>query len=264
MYIKEFKRRIIQLEEIINKIEKELPRFPQGNLRIQAKQGYPQYFHVTDNGNAHGTYITVDNKKLAEKLAQKNYYEKLLKEAKREYKAISSYLKGMNGNCPEEVYLSMNEYRRNLITPWLISDEEYAKQWESDPYIKSSYKPEECIYPTDKGDLVRSKTEARIADMYYALGIPYRYEAQLILTYNKIKYPDFTILKLPERKVYYHEHMGCMEDETYRIANIKKINEYAEVGILPGINLILTFETSYSQLNIPALKIHFNKFFLEG
>ncbi len=254
MFSKELKKRKALLEKTIDKISQELPDLPPGKLRIQKSRNTPQYFHVTGKDNARGSFIRADNRELAAKLAHRTYYEKLLKVLKREHAAICSYLKCIEDKRPEEIYSAMSEYRKQLVTPLLISDKEYARRWESTPYEKNPYHPEECTQPTEKGDLVRSKSEARIADIYYALGIPYRYETPLRLKNGKIKYPDFTLLKLPERSEYYHEHMGIMEDVTYRSANIIKLNEYAASGIFTGKNLILTFEADYAPLDTRELR----------
>lgn len=260
--VKELNNRKKQLEKIIEMVTKELPRLPKGNLRIQKKRETAQYYQVTEKGDTHGSFIRVENRKLAEELAQKTYYEKLLREAQREILAIDTFMQRMEGKSPEDVYASMNTYRKALVTPMLISNEEYAKKWEEEPYERNPFRPEECIHPTDRGDLVRSKSEARIADMYYALGIPYRYEALLRLKNGKTKYPDFTLLKMPERTLYYHEHMGLMEDEFYRRNNLVKIKEYAESGICTGKNLILTFETDYTTLDIRTLRNNVKNIFL--
>lgn len=262
MYKQEFKERSILLEKIIDKVEREILYLPQGKLRVQNKRGKPQFFHVTDGTKRRGEYIPVEDIELVRKLAKRTYYEKLLKEAKHEQRAISSYLREIGEKSPEDVFSSMNDYRKGLVDPILMSDEDYAKMWEAMPYEKNPYHPEECTQPTDKGDLVRSKSEARIADMYYAMGIPYRYEAPVKMKNGKIKYPDFTILKLPERTEYYHEHMGLMEDEIYRSNNITKLNEYAESKIFTGNNLILTFETEYAPLNIKSLRNNVKEIFL--
>lgn len=254
MFIEELKKRRVQLSQLIDYVTKELEGLPLGNLRIQSRNNSPQYFHVTKAGGKQGTYIKAENRGLAAELAKRSYYEKFLREAMREYKAISAYLRGMRGISAEDVYSGMNPLRKAIVEPILISDEDYAARWETAPYEKNPYNPEECIHPTEKGDLVRSKSEARIADMYYALGIHYRYEAPLRLKNGKIKYPDFTILKFPERIEYYHEHMGCMDDEGYRAKNLVKLSEYAESGILTGKNLILTFEADYAPLNIKVLR----------
>ncbi len=254
MFSKELEARNVLLESIITKITFELPGLPEGNLRIQKNKDSVQYFHVKEKNDNHGNYIKTENKEFAAELAQKTYYEKLLKKAKTEHDAISDYLKKIKGQCPEEVFSMMNEYRKELVNPLLVSDNDYAYDWENLPYTKKPFYPEECIYPTEKGDMVRSKSEAMLADMYYSLGIPYKYEAPVRMKNGKVKYPDFTLLKVHERSEYYHEHMGLMNDEFYRSKNLIKINEYAESNIFTGINLILTFEADSAPLNIKAIR----------
>jgi hypothetical protein len=49
------------------------------------------------------------------------------------------------------------------------------------------------IHRTERGELVRSKSELVIADKLYARGIDYAYEQPLVLPNGHIRYPDFTI-----------------------------------------------------------------------
>ena len=262
MNIKEFEKRKKKLEDLSAKIQQEILKEPEGNLRIAKNGNSVQFFLVEEKGDTKGKYLKKNDMEYIKGLAKRNYYEKLLREIGKEIEAITSYLSRLPSVSPEEVYNSLSEYRQELVSPLLLSDSDYAKRWEAVPYEKNPYKPEECIHPTDKGDMVRSKSEARIADMYFALGIPYRYEAPLKLKNGKVKYPDFTILKLPERTLYYHEHLGVMEDETYRCANILKINEYSESQICTGKNLILTFETGYAPLDLRNLRSNIKEIFL--
>lgn len=67
----------------------------------------------------------------------------------------------------------------------IITDEMYAEQWENEQYEVNPYYQEEKVYPTKKDEFVRSKSEVLLADMYYELGIPYRYEAELRLKNGK-------------------------------------------------------------------------------
>lgn len=263
MYRKELRERKKLLEETIAKINSELPKLPKGNLRIQRNREKPQFFLVTDKSDCHGQFIKSADRELVKELAKKTYYEKVLREAERENRAITVCLKGTENVNPENVYASLNKYRKELIDPLLMSDKDYAKQWEATEYMKNPYRQEECVRETERGEFVRSKVEEAIANTYYALGIPYRYEAPVTLKNGKTKYPDFTLLKLPERIEYYHEHMGCMEDEVYRTSNITKLQEYAESGIFTGKNLILTFETDYSPFNVKKFRNNIKEIFSE-
>ena len=102
--------------------------------------------------------------------------------------------------------------------------------------------------------MVRSKSEAIIADMLYDLGIPYHYECPIKLKGGQIRYPDFTILRTKTREVIYLEHFGLLDDEGYRRDALEKLDIYRTNGIYPGKNLLFTYETEYSPLDINGIK----------
>ncbi len=102
--------------------------------------------------------------------------------------------------------------------------------------------------------MVRSKSEAIIADMLLNLKIPYHYEIPLNLSRTIVRYPDFTILKVSTREVFYFEHFGMMDDEEYRNNCFAKINEYRSYGIHTGRNLITTFESETMPLDIKSIR----------
>lgn len=250
----QLKKRNEMLNKLIAKTKKEIPKFPEGHIRVVKKRKIAQYYLITEKADTQGKYLKKNQRKIAEEIAQKDYLKKLLKESERESKAITAFLNGMDGIRPEDVYDSLGDFRKILVSPSLVSDEEYASNWIKNISPNPAFYPEELIYDTKRGDIVRSKSEALLADMYYDMGIPYLYEYPLTLSNGKQKIPDFTLLKLPERKIIYHEHLGLLEDEDYLRNNLIKLQEYASSGIYPGNNLILTFETSYCPLNIKTIK----------
>ncbi len=108
------------------------------------------------------------------------------------------------------------------------------------------------IHRTQRGELVRSKSELIIADKLHAAGIEYQYEKSVRLN-GVERYPDFIIEDDDSGEVWYWEHLGMMEDISYRARWAKKLNEYREAGILPfeeggGENgTLLTTEEYYSK-----------------
>ena len=52
----------------------------------------------------------------------------------------------------------------------------------------------------------------------------------------------------------YHEHLGLMDNEEYRHANLIKLDEYRRNGIYPGKNLIITYEGDECYINIKEIK----------
>lgn len=249
-----YEKRIQFLDSLILEIESNKYDFPEGNLRVSRNGKKVQYYHITNKGDMHGCYIRKDNVGLAEELAKKDYLNILLKEAKRESKVLKRFMKGMRGISVEEVYEELNEYRKELVEPVIQSDRLFVNEWIDEKYEGNPFSVDEKVYETKRGERVRSKSEVLLADMYYEMGIPYKYEYPVKLYNGKIKYPDFVLLKMPERKQIYHEHMGLLEEREYRQNNLIKIKEYAKTGIQMGDNLIITFETEYAPLIISDVR----------
>ena len=110
------------------------------------------------------------------------------------------------------------------------------------------------MHQTERGEMVRSKSEKILADKMYALGIPYRYEYPLWLRGYGTIYPDFTILKISTREEIYLEHFGMMDDPQYCQKAMLKLQTYARNHIYPGHGLLLTFETQQTSLDMKAVE----------
>ena len=92
---------------------------------------------------------------------------------------------------------------------------------------------EGLIHRTERGDLVRSKSELVIADKLHARGIDYAYEQPLTLSNGRTRYPDFTISDDARGVVFYWEHLGMLDDPAYVARWERKRAEYFECGIGP-------------------------------
>jgi len=265
--IESLKARDTELKQA-KKLARKMAEKPiEGKLRISHNQGSVQYYKVSNTGNKLGKYIKKKDFKQVYDLAQKDYAQKLTASIDEERKIITDLIKGLelisepntyNGSMKSIsaniIYSKLHKDRQKLISPILISDLEYATIWEQSEYNTNVYKDEEKVYPTKKGDMVRSKSEVMLANLYYEMGIPYRYEAELILKNGKKVYPDFTLLNVDTRQELYHEHMGLLDDDEYRFHNFRKIDEYRKNGIFSGKNLFITFEAAGCPLNIKNIE----------
>ena len=90
---------------------------------------------------------------------------------------------------------------------------------------------EGLIHRTERGDLVRSKSELVIADKLHARGIDYVYEQPLVLANGRTRYPDFTIADHARGVTFYWEHLGMLDDPGYKARWEGKRAEYLECGI---------------------------------
>ena len=242
------------LSNLMEEEKRKLKKAPKGTLRLSGSQGTYQFYHRADPSDRNGTYIPKKNIKLITGLAQKGYDKKVIKAAVQEIKAIDAYLDLCPKEKLEDLYENTKEVRRKLIIPIRESDEMFRKRWESIEYCGNSFEFNSSGYLTGKGEQVRSKSEIIIADMLAKEDVPYRYEYPLYLEGADTIYPDFMVLNVRLRKELYWEHFGIMDDAEYAEKAVRKIAKYYMNGFYPGENLILTYETRATPLNVLQIK----------
>ena len=244
------KQRALLLQRAMDEAEERRKNAPPGRLRLSGGHGYCQYYHVVDRDHPTGTYIRNADRSKAVSLEYKEYAEQFLPGARRELKALNRFVSQFEKSNSDLIYHNLTPARQKLVSSFLTTDEEYAQKWQAESYTSSSYMPEEKVYQTKRGEMVRSKSELLIADLLYEMEIPYRYEPRVRMKRGNYKYPDFLILNQKTRQTIYWEHMGLMDDPDYLNNNLAKILEYGENGICLGKNLMITFETSEHPLNV--------------
>ena len=117
-----------------------------------------------------------------------------------------------------------------------------------EPYEQNSY-PKNRSFESNRGDLVRSKSEKFIADKLYAAGIPYRYEEVITLENGYFASPDFTVLNKRTKEIYYIEHLGNLQDEQYLDENVRKLSRYYKSGSNFAGHLLITIENSRAEFD---------------
>ncbi len=235
--------------------EKQLEKAPEGYLRVCKHRGKVQYYQRKDSKDFNGVYIRERELEIAQRLAQRDYDEQVLRKVEKELKAIDKFFAGCPKIKAEDIYQELHQGRQKLVQPISVPQTKYISDWEQATYNGKEIDitiPE--IY-TAKGERVRSKSEVIIADILNSEQIPYRYEAPLYLNGWGIFHPDFTVLHVRERKEVYWEHFGMMDDVEYVEKAVQKIMIYVQNGIIPGKNLILTYETKKSPLNQKIIRM---------
>ena len=248
--MKALNSRYILLSKSIEDIEKKIKILPEGRIKIKERNGNT-YYYLADTKSA-DKYLGPNDVVLIEQLIQKDYLKKVLKDTKTELSAIAKMLKLYPDSVAEDVYDNLSEGRKKYATPINICDDSFAQKWMNTPYKRKPFKKGMPKFYTLKGECVRSKSEAMIADRLFARGSPYRYECPLKVG-NKIIHPDFTILRMSDRKILYYEHCGKMDDADYKENMVERANDYSEAGIVLGDRLFYTFESDMTPLDIRTL-----------
>ena len=117
----------------------------------------------------------------------------------------------------------------NRLTDLFASDEEDEDVATIVKY-KGSFYNSNLKHITIDGDKVRSKSEMIIANQLHYSELAYTYENCIILRDGKKKVPDFTITT-PSGKTVYWEHLGMLNDDSYKKAWEEKKAEYKANGI---------------------------------
>ena len=269
-----------------------------GCLRTVQSKGSFQYYKKMQSDEKY-TYVRKEDMEEARGLAQRKYAKDFLKaaqKAKEELKILNSIdpYKTLT-----QVYDSMPIQRKAIVAPYIADKDSIIEKWKEekaamirDYWInKSSDNPIDSIrsekrfldnnksnisnilipdhifsegnnFITEQGEIVRSKSEAIIADKLNLLKIPYFYEVPKFL--NGIGYikPDFTILNPFTLKEYYWEHFGLMDNPDYEENALHKIEIFSANGICLGCGLIISFETKIHPLDTSYISTMINTFLL--
>lgn len=254
-FLEELQKQVRENKSIIKTAEGNISKAPRGTLRITHSKARALYYQSfpEQEGKSRYHYIRKENMNIAAALAQKDYDMRVVEAAKKQNRVISDFLRLYDPYSVISIFENLKPERKHLISPCKLSDAEYTAEWLSKQAETAPFRPEGLIYLTERGEMVRSKSEKIIADKLFSSGIPYKYECPLMLDSGITVHPDFTILLIKTREEKYWEHLGMMDNMGYISHALEKIEQYERTGILPGQDLILTHETSERPLDIKIL-----------
>ena len=262
MYAKE-KMMSLQMKLIkeVEQYQSHLQKYPKGQLHIyKEKRSYKWFAYQKEKKKR--DYIPKKQVQLARKLAQKQYYEMKLDEAETELRAIDAYMNTLHSkkNSAHLRALKESEEFWKLAFPLADGIAQNLLEWSAAEYQANPQHRENLTVNTLNGQKVRSKSESIIANELLNRGIPFHYE-ELLHINDWDYYPDFTIRHPKTGNTIYWEHFGMVDKGEYRHKMVQKIQQYTSNGLIPGVNLILTFETSDSPLDINFVKLLIDYYF---
>lgn len=259
-----YEQEIKKVQNLKAKVEASLANAPEGKMRCEmAQERYPQYYIQKEPGiGACNQYLTKDKIGIASLYAQKEYDTKVARVLDEKEKILKNLLNLKRNVEVKDVYNQLPMAKRILVNPYELPDEIFIDEWKAKLKGGQIGIPIDNGYNTESGELVRSKSEKMIADKLYMRGIPYVYEAVLVLDNNKHIYPDFTMLNVRTRRTFYLEHMGMMDDPEYCKGAIGKIEVYEKNQIYLGERLLVSMESSLKGINIKQIDSIIDRYLL--
>ena len=253
----EIKNRIEEINRELEKIRKVEKKFPKGELQCSKNENRYKWKVKEEDGLR---YLPKTERNQAETLALKKYYECRKSELESEAAAWKAYLKKIEKNKVSSEYLVNHpEYGKLLAKNFRPLNKE-LQRWQEESYERCTKHPENLIVPGTRGKMLRSKSEAMIDRMLYQNKIPFHYEEKFVLN-GIVLYPDFVVRHPITGQFFYWEHFGMMDNEDYCSQACNKIKLYCQQGILPSVNLILTYETKQFPLSAHKVELILQEYF---
>ena len=254
----EIQHELKRCEQLYRKLKIEHKYLPQGSLAIDLNGNLYRTGRI--DGKQYKVLLGDSEASLIKKLKKRRYTVKALKLLQQRIENCKQFLKNDTLYDPKSLEQQLPKQYRGLrgINIFLDGDIN-VDDWVNAPY-RTNPIPIKTPNYTPNNLCTRSKSEAMIATRADDRKLLYRYDAEVILG-DKAVYPDFTFLDLKRRRIIYLEHLGKVDDEKYMFRNLKKLEEYAECGIVLGDNLFITYESRNRPLSIKDIDDKLNEMF---
>lgn len=254
---KDFQIEIKAEQQEIKSLKKRIAASPEGELRVAKNRQNYQFYCRIGQGSEGRQYLSRSDEATIRQLAQKKYEKNLLAGHEKNLEAMTKIVDLLGElTDPETVYLALKAPLSEYVNPGFVTTADYVKEWlalGAKEKSRLDYYADALVYSTDRGEKVRSKSEMMIANLLYAMQLPYQYEKPLKLD-GKLVYPDFTILDVNTRTEVYFEHFGLMDEVDYQTAALLKMERYEMAGLKVGKDFLFSFESKQVPFNIGLIR----------
>lgn len=225
----------------------ELADMPEGTLGYSNAKGKTNFVYRC-NGKKNRINRNVN---LIKKLGRKRFLCDQIKNDLENLRLLITLQNHLRDTSPYKLIREMPPAYQHLHESCFLKPLQLS-EWAKEPYKQYDKYPERKIHQTSFGLYVRSKSEQLIAELLYKYGIEFRYEEVIVI--KGIEYaPDFTI-RLRNGKIIYWEHFGMMSLHGYVNNFYNKLIAYRNGGIIPGINLIATYDDENGNLSTTVVE----------
>lgn len=267
-------------KELVEKFEKELLLLPIGSIAKKRIKGR-DYFYLQTCKTIQGrpkkcdeehsnsgkkkqivsTYLKKDDLDVVTGIARKRFIEKSMPKLRKTLKMLEQLCEKYYPYDPSEVLKDLSGVYANISVKEINRDSDKAGlEWLELKEVPNEFFADNLRHITTSGRIVRSKSEAIIANLLDANNIFYKYEVEVEIE-NKKYYPDFAIFRKSDNRIIFWEHFGLMCNEDYANAMLHKINDYHSAGIILWDNLMMTSDTLEGGIDAKRIN-NMIKFFL--
>lgn len=248
-------------KRLIKRVEKrlkQLERLPNINL-IGVNRNGSMYYYLSsfENNKETRTYLNKHQQELRKLLQEKYCLSRMLVNCRENVLHLQKINEGLNPVDPYEIVKDASQaYQDQDNAAKIVYGCESESRWKRAKLAEKNqypnYRMDELRHTAGDGTKTRSKSEAMIIDLLNGKGIQYVYEFPMRFN-GQLKSPDFIIWDKKGNREIIIEHLGLMNDLSYRSNQYDKIGVYIEAGYVPNVNLLLTFDDKDGNINIPSI-----------
>ena len=165
-YKEELEEQLRELDELIKVNTKNLTKLknlPDYGVKASTVRGCHQYYFV-DKESGKRKYAGKEKYKLIKKLIQKEYAVSVDKKLFDLRNRLNKFILGYDINSIEALYDKLPDSRKNMLVPLVEPTSVFIQRWlEQHPGNQNTF-PEKGLYQTNRGEMVRSKSDRRCID----------------------------------------------------------------------------------------------------
>lgn len=228
---------------------------------IKRGNKYYYYFQHFDSEKDKyvSTYLKKDNLDIAKLIVQRDYYKSLRNVLNDELYHLKTVHEISFDELTDNCYYMMDDGKKCLIKPIKDTIQYKLNEWNNEKYEKNEKYPESLIFETDRGEIVRSKSEELIANFLYSIRdkVDYKYERPMAVIVNGkevVIHPDFTIINIKTGEIFILEHVSRIDLPEYHDSFVWKHRIYTETGLYQNGKIIYSFESEGVPLNMKYIK----------
>ncbi len=253
------------LENEKSKLESFIATAPAAHLKCRKSRNRNPAIYIVNDSAAPDTpkeqYVNKKTKAAAVRIVRKMHAELKVKELDQKIAAIRQLLEMLTAPSPSNQFLMDNPELAALF-PHSLSNNEKLLQWKNAAYERSFDYPDQIKHNTIVPGLkVRSKSEGDIIARLELFGVPYHYDEVNYINGSK-QTIDFVCLNVSTGKKWFWDHRGMMDDPAYIKKTLYNEQVFFNAGYMPGINMIVTYETRNHPLNIQEVDVFIKQYLL--
>lgn len=230
--------------------QKALMKYDKMTLRICIKNGRAYYY-----GKKKGkeVYLGSAENETVRGIRELRFCRAMLEVLEKNIKAMEAFLEKYSSPSAAAVKAALpKHYRPTRPTEYALHPEKnpiwqrFRAMQAHKAKIPVHY-PENLKILTFDGTAVRSRVEALLYERFSAAGFYVIYEYPIEYAPGKFIRPDFLLIHPETGAIFLWEHLGLWYHETssefYRNEFNGKTDIYRNLGFIPGVNLLMSFET---------------------